>query len=175
MRALDEEQLVRWRNRWRTAQRQCAVLQRKFEAGFRYTNFLLASDPPRRKPVLLHVGTRGDRHKKRRKKMARQWPNRPQVPFSYKECNTKTTCGWDTDKCAGVNAAVCNTHSPIREFGWGYAKCISTPVLSEDCGGMVRVSRSASVIERAHIWPSASFLGTCVSLRCPHRWAGSEG
>ena len=33
--------------------------------------------PPRRKPVLLHVRTRGDQHKKRRKKMARQWPRRP--------------------------------------------------------------------------------------------------
>ena len=31
----------------------------------------------RRKPVLLHVRTRGDQHKKRRKKMARQWPRRP--------------------------------------------------------------------------------------------------
>ena len=52
----------------------------------------------RRKPVPLHVRTRGDQHKKRRKKMARQWPKRPQVPFCHKECNAKTTRGWDTDK-----------------------------------------------------------------------------
>ena len=53
---------------------------------------------PRRKDVLLHVPTWGDQHKKRRKKVARQWPKRPEVPFSYKEYNAKTTRGWDTDK-----------------------------------------------------------------------------
>ena len=52
--------------------------------------------------MLLYVRTRGNQHKKGRRKMARQWPKRPQVPFCQKECNTKTTCGRDTDKCAGV-------------------------------------------------------------------------
>ena len=52
--------------------------------------------------MLLHVRTRGDQHKKRRKMVARQWPRRPSVPFCHKECNMRTTCGWDTDKCAGV-------------------------------------------------------------------------
>ena len=46
---------------------------------------LNAPPSPRRKPVLLHVRTRGDQHKKRRKKMARQWPKRPYAPFCHKE------------------------------------------------------------------------------------------
>ena len=44
---------------------------------FGAVDFWSECHPPRRKPVLLHVRTRGDQHKKRRKKMARQWPRRP--------------------------------------------------------------------------------------------------
>ena len=60
--------------------------------------------------MLVHVRTRGNQHKKRRKKEGRQWPKRPSVPFCHRECNAKTTRGWHADKLAAalMRYAICS-------------------------------------------------------------------
>ena len=58
--------------------------------------------PARRMPGLVHVRAIGTRAMATEEAMARQWPTGPYVPFWYKECNTKTTRGEDTNGFAAA-------------------------------------------------------------------------